>query len=257
MGKVLAEQGVRFTYIRDPSRSEAFDPCRILEDIYADGAAIAMLPWQNGLRMAASDHVILATARDSGRCLGVIALSDRGTEREPFLFVDAAYLAPAAPASLTLQRMLGFAVLCIAGNETVPSVIAACVQTPCYVGMLRAFGQHFTAAAVFPAQPQDVVIELGMASLARRIVRVVRPGSRCQSANGTFHAASLAYASGGSSAAETLVVLDLSMANEASILEDARRLYRARPPRTPRRAAAAEMAAGKPQVAAMHGATAM
>ena len=34
---------------------------------------------------------------------------------------------------------------------------------------------------------------------------------------------------------ETLVVLDLSMADDASILDDARKLYRARPKQTARR----------------------
>ena len=235
MDTILAEQGVLLNYMRDPSRSEAFDPCRVLEDLYAGGAALAMLPWQNGLRMAASDHLVLATATDTGRCLGVLAASDRGTEREPFLFLDAAYLSPVARASVLLQRMLAIALLRIAGNESVPSVIAACVQTPCYVSMLRAFGQSFDGAALFPAVPGDIVIDLGMASLARRIVRVVRPGSRCEAANGTFQTAALAYASGGYATAETLVIVDLSAASEASIYEEARRLYRGRPARGARR----------------------
>jgi len=257
MDTSLAGQDMRLSYIRDPSRSEAFDPCRILEDLYEGGAALAMLPWQSGLRMAASDHLIIATAGNSGRCLGVIAASDKGTEREPFLFLDAAYLAPSAPALVTLQRMLAFAMLRIAGTESVPNVIAACVQTPCYVGMLRAFGQRFGGAALFPAQQGDVVIELGMASLARRIVRVVRPGSRCQATNGTFHAASLAYTSGGFASAETLLVLDLSMASDAAIVEDARMLYGARPGHGTRRRVLADIADARPQPAPMRGATSM
>ncbi|HVC59042.1 MAG TPA: hypothetical protein VND19_01600 [Acetobacteraceae bacterium] len=266
MDTILAEQGLSFTYLRDPSKSEAFDPCRILDDLCEDGMAGAMLPWENGLRMAESDHVVLATGTNDERCLGVVAASDLATEREPFLFLDAAYMAPKARASHLLQRMLAFAMLRVAGEAAVPNVIAACVQTSCYARDLREFGQSFTVAAQFPAAPEDIVIDLGMASLARRIVRVVRPGSRCEAATGAFRSSSARHTggipngiyggiSGGMSSgspgsvhriAETLVVVDLSAAHEATILEDARKLYRARPFRGTRRGVADAGAATLP-----------
>jgi hypothetical protein len=190
-----------------------------------------MLPWQNGLRMAASDHLIVATGCTTGRCFGVVAATDLATEREPFLFIDAAYLAPVARTSHLLQRMLAFAVLRVAGNAAVPSVIAACVQTPCYTRSLREFGQRFRAASMFPAAPNDAVIDLGMASLARRIVRVVRPASRQEIAGRfrfTLAAGAMQRPAGPHRMEETLIVLDLSMADDAAILDDARKLYRSR-----------------------------
>ncbi len=253
MDTILAEQGLRLSYLRDPSKSEAFDPCRILDDLCENGMAGAMLPWQNGLRMAESDHLVLATGTNDGRCFGVIAASDLATEREPFLFLDAAYMAPASRASNLLQRMPAFAMLRIAGHAPVPTVIAACVQSPCYARGLRDLGQRFTGAALFPAAPDDVVIDLGMASLSRRIVRVVRPGSRYEAATGVFrsvactgaarHAGGLPKAissgvpseipseisSGNHRMEETLVVVDLSAVDEAHILDEARKLYRTRP----------------------------
>ena len=232
MDTILAEQGLRLSYLRNPSMSDAFDPGRILDDLCEEGMAGAMLPWQNGLRMAASDHLVVAMGSTNGRCFGVVAASDLATEREPFLFIDAAYLAPVARATHLLQRMLAFAVLRVAGNAPVPNVIAACVQTPCYARSLREFGQRFRAAAMFPAAPDDVVIDLGMASLARRIVRVVRPASRHEIV-GRFRSALAAGAThqpaGHHRMEETLIVLDLSMADDAAILDDARKLYRARP----------------------------
>ncbi|HUB49285.1 MAG TPA: hypothetical protein VMB73_30295 [Acetobacteraceae bacterium] len=232
MNSILAEQGVRLSYTRDPSRSEAFDPGRILDDLYGEGTARAMLPWQNGLRMAASDHLVVATESSSGRCLGVIAASDRATEREPFLFLDAAYIAPLAGASFLLQRMLAFAMLRIGGPDPVPGIIAACVHTPFYAGTLRGFARWFGGASLFPAAPEDIVIDLGMASLARRIVRVVRSGSRYEAANGSFRGGMPAGAGGAQ--AEVLVVVDLTAADETAVVGDARRLYRARPQRGPR-----------------------
>ncbi len=248
MDTILAEQGLRLTYLRDPSKHEAFDPCRILDDLCNDGMGGAMLPWQNGLRMAGSDHLVIATGTNDGRCFGVVAASDLATDREPFLFLDAAYMAPTVRTSHLLQRMLAFAMLRIAGFSAVPYVLAACVQTPCYARGLREFGQRFSLASLFPAAPDAVVIDLGMASLARRIVRVVRPGSRHEIA-GRFRSAGAAgaarypagsaggSANGGTSAKsngshrmeETLVIIDLSMAADATILDNARRLYRARP----------------------------
>jgi hypothetical protein len=244
MDTILAEQGLRLSYLRNPSRNAAFDPCRILEDVCQDGMTGAMLPWQNGLRMAASDHLIVASGIDDGRCFGVVAASDLATEREPLLFLDAAYLAPAVRASNLMHRMLAFAILRVAGYAPVPTVIAACVQTPCYMRMLRQFSQRFRAASLFPAAPDDVVIDLGMASLARRVVRVVRPASR-HAATSMFRftagtgAGAARYAADDAKAGhrmdETLVVLDLSMADDASILDDARKVYRARPKHAARR----------------------
>lgn len=237
MDTILAEQGLRLTYLRDPSQSDAFDPCAILDDVCDDGVAGAMLPWQNGLRIAASDHLVIATGSNDGRCFGVVAASDMATDREPFLFLDAAYLAPMARTSHLLQRMLAFAMLRVAGNAAVPVIIAACVQTPSFARSLREFGERFTAASLFPAAPDAAVIDLGMASLARRIMRVVRPASRHFATKGMF------CSTGGTGYArstigrtdatprpeETLIVLDLSLADDATILEEARKLYRVRP----------------------------
>jgi len=243
MEHILAEQGLSLTYLRDPLKNEAFDPCRILDDLSDGGIASAMLPWQNAFRMAESDHLVLATGRNDGRCLGVLTASDLATEREPFLFLDAACVAPVARASNLVHRMVAFAMLQIAGCATTPTVLAACVRTPGCARDLRELGQVFTAAALFPAGPEAVVIDLGMASLARRIGRVVRPGSRYESATGVFRSDALAGATrrpGGSPSGipdgihrmeETLVVIDLSAANEAAILDDARKLYRTRPSR--------------------------
>jgi hypothetical protein len=241
MDTILAEQGLHLTYLRDPSNNEAFDPCRILDDLCEDGMAGAMLPWQNGLRMAASDHLVLATGTNDGRCCGAVAASEYATEWEPFLFLDAAYLAPAARAPRLLQRMLAFAMLRLAGDGAVPAVIAACVQTPIYAAGLRDLAQRFAGAALFPATPDDVVIDLGMASLARRIARVVRPGSRYNTATGIFCSVAdtdAARHAGGTPKSlpnsthrteETLVIVDLSKVDEAAILDDARKLYRTRP----------------------------
>lgn len=238
MDTILAEQGLRLSYLRNPSMSDAFDPGRILDDVCEDGMTGAMLPWQNGLRMAASDHLVVASGTTNGRCFGVVAASDLATDREPFLFLDAAYMAPAARASHLLQRMLAFTVLRVAGCAAVPNVIAACVQTPCYARGLREFGERFTAASMFPAAPGGVVIDLGMASLARRIVRVVRPASR-HDITSRFRPVLAAGATrtqtGLQRMEEMLIVLDLSMADDATILDDARKVYRSRPKRDGRR----------------------
>jgi hypothetical protein len=237
MDTILAEQGLHLTYLRDPLNNAAFDPCRGLDDLCGGDMAGAMLPWQNGLRMAASDHLVIATGINDGRCCGVVAASEQATEWEPFLFLDAAYLTPVGHAPRQLQRMLAFAMLRIAGDGAVPAVIAACVQTPCYAAGLRDLGQRLAGAALFPAAPGDVVIDLGMASLARRIARVVRPGSRYETATGVFRTATgsdVARHAGGipngvHRTEETLVVVDLSKVDEAAILDDARKLYRTRP----------------------------
>lgn len=260
MDTILAEQGLRLSYLRDPSQCDTFDPCRILDDLCEDGMAGAMLPWQNGLRMAESDHLVLATRTDDGRYCGAVAATDLATEREPFLFLDAAYMAQVARTSQILPRMLAFAMLRMAGDAAVPTVIAACTQTPHYACSLRDLAHRFAGAAVFPAAPDDAVIDLGMASLARRIARVVRPASRYESATGMFRSAARAeaarrggrildVASGGiHRAEEALVVIDLSAVDEASILDNARKLYRSWPKSRPRQGFADAVASASPTV---------
>jgi hypothetical protein len=248
MDHTLAEPGLSLTYLHNPSSNEAFDPCRILDDLSDSG--IAMLPWQNPFRMAESDHLVLAAAGNDGGCLGVLAASDLATEREPFLFLDVVCVAPVARTSNLLQRMVALAMLRIAGTTAVPTVLAACVRTPCCAQSLHELGTLFTAAALFPAVPDGVVIDLGMASLARRIARVVRPGSHYEAATGVFRSdapGGMARRPGGSTGVpsgipggihrmeETLIVVDLGMASEATILDDARKLYRTRPKSTARR----------------------
>jgi hypothetical protein len=244
MDKDLAKRGLSFSYLHNPSEDEAFDPCRLLDDVCEDGIAGAMLPMRNGLRMAGSDHLVVAVTANGGRCRGALAASDMATEQEPFLFVDAAYVSPEVRASHVLERMLALAMLRIAGDVAVPIVIAACVQTPRYVHGLHTLGQRFTGAKLFPAAQEQVVVDLGMAALARRIARVVRPRLRYEAASGVFHRAAFndgAFLVGGASGSaahspqsdfhrmeETLVVIDLSAIDEAVIIDTARKLYRAR-----------------------------
>jgi hypothetical protein len=231
MDGILAEQRLMLTYLREPSRSEAFDPCRVMDDLCGDGMSAAMLPWQNGLRMAESDHLVLASGTTDGRCYGVVAASDLATPQEPFLFLDAAYLAPSMRGSQLLHRMLALLMLRIAGESAAPAVIAACVHGPCYTADLHAFAQRFPVAAMFPAAAEAVVIDLGMASLARRIVRVVRPGSRFEAISGSHcaRAAQPPAATGCQAPGETLVVIDLTAMQDTVLLDAARRFYRARP----------------------------
>lgn len=227
MDSNLADQGLKLIYLHQPARIDSFDPGPIIDDLCDNAAATGMLPWRDGRRICDSDHLVLATGRGDGRCVGLLAGSDMATEREPFLFLDTAYIAHVSRAAHLLHRMLAFAMLRIAGLATVPTVLAGCVQTPSFARALCDFGTHFSNAVVFPATPSEVVIDLGMASQARRIARTVRPGSRGEAAFTMLRAGKLdddeAYRM-----EDSLVVVDLSAANEATLLDEALKLYRAR-----------------------------
>ena len=129
----------------------------------------AMLPWQNGLRMAASDHLVLATESDDDRCFGVIAASEPGNRAGAIPFprrgLPAAGRARVLPAAAhagfrhAARRRLRHGAERHRRLRADTLLRAACCGT---------FGQRFSAASLFPAVPGDVVIDLGMASLARR-----------------------------------------------------------------------------------------
>jgi hypothetical protein len=223
----LAEKGLTLSYLHDPSESRALESCGFLEDVCEDRIAGTMLPKHSGVRMASSNHLIVALGANGGTCRGALAANDMATEREPFLCLDSAYVSPLVRASYVLERMLALAILRIAGDATLPTVIAGCVPTGREPNVMHQIGQRFTGARLFPAPAKTAVIDLGMAALARRIARVMRPTWRYDVGTGAF-----LYAG------ETLVVIDLGAIDEAIILDTARKLYRSRPKGSRRRTSA-------------------
>jgi hypothetical protein len=244
MDHVLAEHGLRLTYLRDSNVIDDLDQDRILDDLSDDTPNGDPLPWLTRYRLVDYDHLVLVTDRSSGRYLAFLAASTGATTREDFLLLETAFVTTIARGQNLMRRMIALAMLRIGGMNTVPSVIVACTRHPLCHRIMRETARHFASAAFFP-NPDSATIDFRAATLAQRIVREIDPNYRLQASTGTirglmsvggrYHRAfstdpqiDTLFGTQMQSAARMLAVLDLRASDEATILDDARRLYRSR-----------------------------
>ena len=246
MDHVLTEHGLRLTYLRDPNVIDNLDQDQILDDL-SDGTPDGdPLPWLPRYGLADYDHLVLVTDRTNGRYLAFLAANDGATAREDFLFLETAFVTAVARGQNLMRRMIALAMLRIGGIRAAPSVIVACTRNPICCRIMRETARHFTGAALFP-DPDSVAINFHTATLAQRIAREIGPNHRFQVTTGTMRGGMVAGAGVGQyrplardpqfdrlfgqwlqPADRMLAMLDLRGEDEATILDDARRLYRSR-----------------------------
>ena len=245
MDHVLTEYGLRLTYLREPSAIDDLDQDRILDDLSDDSLEGDFLPWLTRYKLADYDHLILVTDRCSGRYLGILGACDGATNCEEFLLLETAFVAATARGHNLLRRMIALALLRIGSLGTAPSVVAACIRSPICYHVLRGIAHRITQATFFP-ELADVSINFHTATLAQRIAREIYPNSRFQVTAGIIRGAAppadLRHYRHPSNnlqidgllcqtmqpADQILAVLDLRGADETTIFDHARRLYRAR-----------------------------
>jgi hypothetical protein len=246
MDHVLTEHGLRLTYPCDPNAIDEIEQDRILDDLSDDTPDGDPLPWLTRYRLADYDHLVLATDQSTGRYLAFLAANDGATAREDFLLLETAFVAPVARGQNLMRRMMALAMLRIAGARAVPSVIVACTRNPICYRIMREMARHFTGARFFP-DPDSVAINFHTATLAQRVAREIGPNHRFQVTTGTLRGGMILAVGANQSrplardplfdrmfgqwlqpADRMLAMLDLRDQDEATILNDARRLYRSR-----------------------------
>lgn len=226
MEHILAGQGLRVTCLGSAEAIDEFDDCMFCDE-WGGSVTSALHPWRGRLLLADQDVLVLVRGRDDDHVLGVLAASQRATDHEPFVFLEAAYVSPRAHGRNLLQRMIAFCVLSLARQEATPSLIAACVQSTPYHRNILELQAVFRGASGFP-DPAAPAVDLSMARTAQRIARTVRPEARYAAGTGVFYAANdsaLRFPQ------QSLAMLDLAACDEAAIIADARHLYRQRPSR--------------------------
>jgi hypothetical protein len=245
MDHVLTEYGLRLTYLCDPNVIDELDQDRILEDLSDDTPDGDPLPWLTRYRLADYDHLVLVTDRHSGRYLAFLGANDGATTHEHFLLLDTAFVATIARGQNLLRRMIALAMLRIGGMGIVPPIIVACTRDPVCYRIMRDTARGFTGAVFFP-NPASVAINFHTATLAQRIARELYPNYRFQISTGTIRGTMAGIGANYSRSISSnkqidnlfgetmrpadrmLAVLDLRGEDEATILDDARRLYRSR-----------------------------
>jgi hypothetical protein len=238
MDHVLSEQGLRLTYLCDPDAIDELDQDRLIDDLSDDTPGGDPLPWLSRCRLADYDHLVLVTDRRSGRHLAFLGAGNGTTIRDDFLLLKSAFVATAARGQNLMRRMIAFAMLRIGGMNPVPSVIVARTRNPLCYRIMRGMVRHFSGAVFLP-DPDSVAINFRTAAMALRIAREIGPDNRALATIGTIrdtmmivagtgHRGPSAAPVGRSFDRRMLAVLDLRERDEATILTEARRLYRSR-----------------------------
>ena len=241
----LAGALVDVTYICDPRQIEALDQLVVVR-ASSNGAAQLAAAGRNRGSLAVYNHVVLATERQGGRIVAVLAAIDGRTTHEDFLLVDSSPLKTDSRSRHLMRRMLAALVLRIASLDQAPTVIVSCTTDPAWLAALGDFGRRFRGAACFPNGP-DAPIQLRSGALAQRVGRSLNPDLWLELTTGAMRSAAPGRDAGrfeayhfGTRCLErpdaaidllpepALTLIDLRTETEAGIIEDALRIYRSR-----------------------------
>lgn len=249
MHHVLTELGLRLTYLRDSGSINDLDQERILDDL-AEGTPAGEPPvWSSRAFLSDYDHLVLATALDTGQVLGLLGARDIGAGAGGILLLETGFVIGPARGANLLRRMIALALLRIAGLGTLPGAIATLTNNPVGCHILRAMGRTLRGARFAPA-PDATVVHIEDAQLIRRIAASLGQPARYGMTLEALQTATPAannrlrrlspnmrmehvFAPARLTAEPMLAALDLRGTAEVPLLADARRLYRAKGRRSP------------------------
>lgn len=245
MAITLAQSDLRTHYIRDPFAIETIDVDQIVQELAEASPNSTPSAWVGHMPLTEYDHVVLASDRRSGRCVGVMGARDGVTDRdEEFLFIHTGFVAERARGRGLMRRMIALTLLRAAGNDAMPRIIAARTSSRLFYRVLHDFGTRIPEVGVYPDLAAGPV-SLPAAGLAQRIARQVARGTRFEPGTGALRGGLLA--AGGAPlppmlshdkridelfgrtlapSDQILAMVDLRRASEDIIVEEARRIYR-------------------------------
>ena len=224
-------QGLSLAYCADYHAIAALDQEQVFEDL-TESACEQLVFQPERWRLVDHDHLVLVRARDTGRCLGLLAASAGETGKESFLHIDTAFVPPGNSGLELFQRMLALMMLRIEGSDTVPRVISACTGSAGYLQALRRMIFLLPEANLFP-QPGCTIVSLPTAAIARRIARQIAPRGLLHPGTGRLSGPR----------EQILAVVDLLDCAPDAVVHMARAICRTRPRRAVTRARPEELAA--------------
>jgi hypothetical protein len=248
MDHVLTEHGLRLSYLCDKADIDSLDMERLLDD-FNEGTPAGEAPvWGDRRFLSDYAHVILAYDLGTGRALGLLGAQDIQTGCGPVLLLETGFVVASARGQNLMRRMIALALLRIAGLESLPAAIVVATQSPVGCRILRTIGGRLRGSCLAP-EPDGALLRFESARLLRAVADSLglRPDNaltrgalyaRARGMRGGAHRLShdlrTEHVLSPVQLAEVpmLVALDLRQASEASVLADARQLYRLRPGRS-------------------------
>lgn len=231
MDYVNAGRRLRLTYVRDLDGIDAIVFGRGPGAPLTGGRCAAPLAGLVGAGLVGNGHLVLATERSSGREQGILIAGDRETTMEPFLLLDTIPAAAAPEDPAILRRMIAVAILRMTGLGQMPGVVATRTHIPALCHALRDLGRRITPAVFHPEPGNNNIIPLTTAALAHRVARAVKEPPRFDATAAMLTTGANRRKRRDDTAAcvtSMLAVLDLRAADETSVVEGARWLYRSR-----------------------------
>jgi hypothetical protein len=227
MDHVIASAGLRLRYLCDPSSIQALDTQQILEDLCEPATRYALCGWFARVSLTDFDHVVLATDRETGRHVAMLAANDGETPDGLYLNLRAAFVIDAMRGSKLMRRLLAYTISRISCLGMMPRVIVAQTSIPACYRLLSLFSQIIPGATVFP-EPEMAVVDLGRAGLARRIARSTAPNLEYEAGTGTIKGARLntatcfARTTGADPAVDAMFERNLGSSDQMMVVVDMR-----------------------------------
>jgi hypothetical protein len=249
MDHLLIRHGLRLTYLRGSDTIDELDQELILDDLF-EGALPGEVPlWATRCFLSEYDHLVLAADTETNHFLGLVGARNGETDRETFLLLESGFVVAPARGQNLLRRMTALVLLRMAGQGGLPEAVATVTRNPMGCQVLRGVGAALRGARFSP-EPDEAVISLNSVSMMQRIatslgrklqygatseaLRLSRAAQIAQPPHASYGTPAQPDPSAANLTAEPmLVALDLRAAEESTLLTDARRLYRAKAPRTP------------------------
>jgi hypothetical protein len=190
MDHVIASAGLRLTYLRDPTSIAKLDAQKILDDLSEPETRYPLCAWFARVSLVDFDHVVLATDRESGRHVAMLAANDGDILSAPYLNIRAAFVVDATRGIKLIHRLIAYTISRISCLGPMPRVIATQTSISACYNLLSLFAETIPGASVFP-EPEAAAIDLRRAGLARQIARHAAPHLEYEAATGTIKGARL------------------------------------------------------------------
>jgi GNAT superfamily N-acetyltransferase len=230
-----------------PLLAESLDQDGLIRELLDGDADEEHAWWLNRRPISSYDVLVLARSRRDDRCLGLLGCQRRQTAAELFLEIETLFVAADARGCGLGRRLVATAMLHMAGRPPMPRVVAGRSATFAAYRQAHALAPRLTHSVLYP-EPDERLVSLGSAALARRVAATIAPCLRFDVSSGTLRGGRAAL--GGlapdiaplsrdpaldallrkprNEADQTLVMLDLRAANEDRLIEELRAIYRGR-----------------------------
>ena len=227
MGQILVGMGLKLHDVGGDTQIGDLDRVRLLSDLRDAGVPERQRNWLSLQQLESFDRILVARDLRTGRVEGAMLVQHRSVDGTPFLAIEALSGTPAIRGQALLQRMLAWLLLRLDVMEQRPAAILACTRNLSLCRVLRDVAGGIGGAKFYPER-DDATIPLPLAAAAHRMARQVGHPHRFDAARQALRDATTDAAPDG----PMLALLDVGTVPQAALEDDARRLFRARLPRT-------------------------